>query len=51
MTIVSAVQLTPAELLHLGNNLAAEVRADRDELAAERSLTALGEPHVVWFDA
>ena len=51
MTVIPAVRLTTAELTQLGDNLAAEVRADRDDLAAERTLAALGEPHVSWFDA
>ena len=46
MTIVRASALCPEEITHLGDNLAAAIRQDHEDLALCRSLACLGEDDV-----
>ena len=46
MSIVRASSLCPEEITHLGDNLAAAIRQDHEELALHRSLACLGEEDV-----
>lgn len=43
MTIVPFHRLLPCELQHLGTNITDAIRLDHEELAADRSLAAIGE--------
>lgn len=47
MTIVPFHRLMPSELQHLGTNITDAIRLDHEELAADRSLAAMGE-RVEW---